>query len=84
MRRLLVPLVAVLMVAGVAAAQKVTLTYLVDNTQTDSGIVQALADAYMQQHPDVTIKVAHDIAEAHPTHLAMVRWQELNGMTNDG
>ena len=33
--------------------------------------------ASAQDYPDVTIKVAHDIAEAHPTHLAMVRWQEL-------
>ncbi len=57
MRRLFVPLLAMLLAASLAAAQKVTLTYLVDDTQTDSGIVQALADAYTQQHPDVTINV---------------------------
>lgn len=57
MKRLFIPILALLMAVSVAAAQKVTLTYLVDDTQTDSGIVQALADAYMKQHPDVTINV---------------------------
>ncbi|KQX35658.1 hypothetical protein ASD04_12780 [Devosia sp. Root436] len=29
------------------------------------------------EYPDVTLRLAHDIGEAHPTHQAMVRWQEL-------
>lgn len=34
-------------------------------------------NAQAQDYPDVTLRLAHDIAEAHPTHQAMVRWQEL-------
>jgi tripartite ATP-independent transporter DctP family solute receptor len=42
---------------------------------------QALAaDAF----PEMTIRVAHDIAETHPTHKAMVRWQELLAKATDG
>lgn len=54
---LLVPLVALLMAASFAVAQDVELTILVDDTQTTSQIVQALADAYTQQHPDVTFQL---------------------------
>lgn len=38
------------------------------------------ADAF----PEVTIRVAHDIAESHPTHKAMVRWQELLNKATGG
>ena len=38
------------------------------------------ADAY----PEMTLRVAHDIAETHPTHKAMVRWQELLAKATDG
>ena len=38
------------------------------------------ADAY----PEMTIRVAHDISEAHPTHKAMVRWQELLSKATGG
>ena len=38
------------------------------------------ADAY----PEMTLRVAHDIGEAHPTHKAMVRWQELLAKATDG
>ena len=38
------------------------------------------ADAY----PEMTLRVAHDIAEAHPTHKAMIRWQELVAKATDG
>ena len=34
--------------------------------------------------PEVTIRVAHDIAESHPTHKAMVRWQELLNKATGG
>lgn len=40
----------------------------------------AAADAF----PDVTLKVAHDIGEAHPTHKAMVRWAELLAKATGG
>lgn len=35
------------------------------------------SQAQSGDYPDVTLKLAHDIGEAHPTHKAMVRWQEL-------
>lgn len=38
------------------------------------------ADSY----PDLTLRVAHDIGEAHPTHKAMLRWQELLAKATDG
>lgn len=38
------------------------------------------ADAY----PDLTLRVAHDIGEGHPTHKAMLRWQELLAKATDG
>jgi len=38
------------------------------------------ADVY----PEMTIRVAHDIGEAHPTHKAMVRWQELLSKATGG
>jgi tripartite ATP-independent transporter DctP family solute receptor len=38
------------------------------------------ADAY----PEMTIRVAHDINETHPTHKAMVRWQELLSKATGG
>jgi len=38
------------------------------------------ADAY----PEMTLRVAHDIAETHPTHKAMIRWQELVAKATDG
>lgn len=28
-------------------------------------------------YPDMTLRLAHDIGETHPTHLAMVRWRDL-------
>lgn len=38
------------------------------------------ADAF----PEMTLRVAHDIGEAHPTHKAMVRWQELLAKATGG
>ena len=57
MKRMFLPLLALLMVAGAAFAQKVTLTYLVGDATADTTVVKALAAAYMQQNPDVTINV---------------------------
>jgi len=39
------------------AAEPVTLTYLVDDSQANNASAQALADAYMALHPNVTIIV---------------------------
>jgi tripartite ATP-independent transporter DctP family solute receptor len=38
------------------------------------------ADAY----PELTLRVAHDIGESHPTHKGMVRWQELLAKATGG
>ena len=42
-------------------------------------LLAATGDAAAQDadYPDVTLRLAHDIGEAHPTHQAMVRWKEL-------
>lgn len=47
----------VLSVSAVAAQDSVTLTYLVDNSQNTVDTSQALADAYMALHPNVTITI---------------------------
>lgn len=39
------------------AAEPVTLTYLVDDNATNQAMNQALVDAYMAQHPNVTITI---------------------------
>jgi raffinose/stachyose/melibiose transport system substrate-binding protein len=39
------------------AQDTVTLTYLVDESQANSGMATALAEAYMAQHPNVEIRV---------------------------
>ena len=58
MTKLLIPLLALFMAAATAVAQeRVTLTYLVDDTQATTDTAQALADAYMEQNPDVTIEL---------------------------
>ncbi len=57
MQRLLIPFFALVMSGSAAVAQTITLTYLVDDIQTDSDSLLALVDAYMKQHPDVTIQV---------------------------
>jgi raffinose/stachyose/melibiose transport system substrate-binding protein len=50
-------LLLVLSVSAVSAQDSVTLTYLVDDSQNSQDMAQALADAYMAQHPDVTITI---------------------------
>ncbi len=40
-----------------AAGEAVTLTYLVGDVETDQLIAHALVDAYMELHPNVTIKI---------------------------
>jgi tripartite ATP-independent transporter DctP family solute receptor len=40
-------------------------------------LVSAVSASAQTEYPEMTLRVAHDIAEAHPTHKAMVRWQEL-------
>lgn len=40
-------------------------------------MVSSLSALAQTEYPEMTLRVAHDIAEAHPTHKAMVRWQEL-------
>ena len=40
-----------------AAAEPVTLTYLVDDSETTQATAKALADAYMALHPNVTINI---------------------------
>jgi len=48
-------------VSAVAAQDKVTMTYLVDDSQNTKDTSQALVDAYMKLHPNVTITI-----ETHP------------------
>lgn len=43
--------------AGEASGEPVTLTFLVDDGESDQLIVHALADAYMAAHPNVTIEI---------------------------
>lgn len=58
MKKLIAPLLALFLTATVAVAQDdVTLTYLVDDTQATTVTAQALADAFMEQHPNVTIEL---------------------------
>ena len=40
-----------------AAAEPVTLTYLVDDSQNTRDTTTALVDAYVAQHPNVTINI---------------------------
>src|SRR6476619_5411559 len=42
---------------GAATGQAVTLTYLVDQSQTNQDMTKALAAAYTAKHPNVTINV---------------------------
>ncbi|MBZ0286728.1 MAG: hypothetical protein K8I30_03870, partial [Anaerolineae bacterium] len=42
---------------GAAAQDSVTLIYLVDESQNSQDMANALADAYMAEHPNVTITV---------------------------
>jgi len=58
LRKLLFALVLLVLSVSVAAAQDaVTLTYLVDDTQTNQATTHALADAYMALHPNITITI---------------------------
>lgn len=41
-----------------------------------AGAAMAQANSAVE-YPEMKLRVAHDIAEVHPTHKAMVRWQEL-------
>ena len=50
-------LLLVLGVSAVAAKDSVTLVYLVDDSQNSQDMTKALADAYMAQHPNVTITI---------------------------
>ena len=50
-------LLLVLGVSAVAAQDSVTLVYLVDDSQNSQDMTKALADAYMAQHPNVTITI---------------------------
>ena len=50
-------LLLVLSVSAVAAQEPVTLIYLVDESQNSQDMARALAEAYMTQHPEVTITV---------------------------
>jgi tripartite ATP-independent transporter DctP family solute receptor len=51
-----------------------------------TGLAVAIAAPAMaaDPYPDMTLRVAHDIGEAHPTHKAMVRWQELLAKATNG
>ena len=50
-------LVFVFSVSVVTAQESVTLIYLVDESQNSQDMANALADAFMTQHPDVTITI---------------------------
>lgn len=50
-------LLAVLSVSVATAQDSVTLIYLVDESQNSQDMAQALAEAYMAQHPEVTITI---------------------------
>lgn len=57
MKKLLVSVLMLMLLASVSFAQneEVTLTYLVDNSEINSTIATVLAEAYMEQNPNVTI-----------------------------
>jgi raffinose/stachyose/melibiose transport system substrate-binding protein len=59
MRRLLISTLLMMLMASVSLSQgdNVTLTYLVDNSQNNVTRTNALAKAYMEKHPNVTIIV---------------------------
>ena len=44
----------------------------------------ALADNEGYEYPKLNFTVAHDIAEAHPTHAGVARWAELLEEATDG
>lgn len=59
MKRILlfVLLMLVLSVSAVAAQDSVSLIYLVDDSQNSQDMAQALVDAYVAQHPNVSITI---------------------------
>lgn len=56
-RVLFLVLVMALGVSMISAQESVSLTYLVDESQNSQDVANALADAYMAEHPNVTITI---------------------------
>lgn len=54
---LVLVLIVIPIASTVMAQDTITLTYLVDDSQANSGMATALAEAYMAQHPNVEIVV---------------------------
>lgn len=54
---LVVVLIAIPVASTAMAQNTITLTYLVDESQANSSMATALAEAYMAQHPNVEIQV---------------------------
>lgn len=50
-------LLLVLSISAVSAQDAVSLTYLVDESQNSQDMAQALVDAFMAQHPNITITI---------------------------
>lgn len=57
MKKVLFSVLVLMLIASVSFAQdeEVTLTYLVDNSEINSTIATVLAEAYMEENPNVTI-----------------------------
>ncbi|MBE2268194.1 MAG: carbohydrate ABC transporter substrate-binding protein, partial [Anaerolinea sp.] len=66
-------LLLVLSISAAYAQESVSLTYLVDDSQNNSGTAQALADAYMALHPNVTIIVETRPAGTEGDNLVKTR-----------
>ena len=67
-------LAAALMTMGAGAwAQEVTLTYLTDNTPEAVGWAEALTEAYMAQHPEVTIEIEQRASGSEGDNIVKTR-----------
>jgi len=63
-------------IASTAMAQDtIKLSYLVDDSQANSGMATALAEAYMAQHPNVEINVELRPGGTKVTILSKHVWQ---------
>ncbi|MBP1805261.1 ABC transporter substrate-binding protein [Rubellimicrobium aerolatum] len=64
---------ALMALAGGAWAQEVELIYLVDNSPDTVAVAEALAAAYMEQHPEVSIEVEQRPGGAEGDNLIKTR-----------
>lgn len=77
MKRLVSLILALIMVFALAACGSSATPTAAPAADNSAASADAAAADTAYAYPEMSFTVAHDIAEAHPTHAGVVKWKEL-------